>query len=159
MLSWMLLPSLSRAVQFHFRALTSRRLAATGLAIRLYEIDHGHRPHTLNELVPDYLPAIPLDPFSPDGAPIGYRPDADPPVLYSVGDDGVDDGGEFALTDSGTVDRESKDRVLFLNGDRPRLPPPLLATQPAGPDAVEDEGDEVGRGGGNDHDQPSANQP
>jgi hypothetical protein len=159
LLSWDLLPALGSCLRQHFYVLAYRRLAATALAIRLYEFEHEHRPHALNELVPDYIPAIPLDPFSADGAPIGYRPDADPPVLYSVGDDGVDDGGEFAVTDFGTVDRESKDWVFFLNGDRPRTPPPSLATQPAGAEAVEDEGDEVGGGGGNDDDQSNADQP
>jgi hypothetical protein len=141
MLSRMLLPSFERAAQMHFLELTSRRLAATALAIRLYEIDRGHRPHSLDELVPGYLPAIPTDPFCPDRTPIGYRPDADPPVLYSVGTDGVDDGGEFAVTNSGNVDLNSKDWVFFLDGDRPRPLPPSLATQPAGAEAVEGEGD------------------
>ena len=176
---------LSACLRQHFLVLAYRRMGATALAIRLYEIEHGHRPDALDELVPDCIPAVPLDPFSADGAPIGYRPDADPPVLYSLGDDGVDDDGEFTLTDSGTVDWKAKDLVFFLNGDRPHPPPPApatqpattqsswfllsgnpppspptsLASQPAGAEAVEDEGDEVGGGGGNDHDQSNAEQP
>ncbi len=56
-----------------FRGLLTRRLAATSMAWRLYAIDHdGNGPATLKELVPKYLPAVPLDPFSPSGAIIQY---------------------------------------------------------------------------------------
>ncbi len=68
-----------------FRNLTLRRMAAVTLAIRLYESDHGRRPKTLEELVPAYLSEIPQDPFADDGRTIGYRPEDDPPTLFSIG--------------------------------------------------------------------------
>lgn len=70
-----------------------RRLAATALAIRLFQIDHGRRPERLDELVPDYLPTVPIDPFRSDAGPIGYRLEKGRSRLYSIGDDGKDDGG------------------------------------------------------------------
>ncbi|GJM24469.1 MAG: hypothetical protein DHS20C16_08840 [Phycisphaerae bacterium] len=112
------MPATRLFVWLVFRAKASRRLAATALAIRLYEIDHGHRPEALAQLVPDYLDKVPEDPFAHDNKPIQYVPEAESPLLYSVGKDGVDDGGRFALRAPGVIDREKLDMVFFLNGDR-----------------------------------------
>jgi len=147
LLSWNLLPSLDVSIRFHFQALAARRMAATAVAIRLYELDHGGRPISLEELVPDYLSSVPADPFAADGRSLGYRPDAPKPVLYSVGVDGKDDGGEYEVIATGLVTSDALDLVFFLDGDRPWPIPASLATQPAGPEAVEDEGNEVGNGG------------
>jgi hypothetical protein len=58
-----------------------RRLAASALAVRLYQDDHGHRPATLDELVPDYLPFVSLDPTSAEREPIVYIPDGPDPYV------------------------------------------------------------------------------
>ena len=53
----------------HYKGKADGRLAATALALRLYAADHGGRyPGTLDELVPEYLPAVPLDPLAAGGA-------------------------------------------------------------------------------------------
>jgi len=157
--SRIVLPLLSRVVELHFRAITMRRMAATALASRLYEIDHGRRPASLDQLVPDYLPEVPVDPFVPDGRSIAYRPGAPKPVLYSIGPDGIDDGGEYELNQSGAIDWEVKDQVFFLNGDRPRAPFQPLATQPAASQTVEDDGDEIGDRGQADQGESAADDP
>jgi hypothetical protein len=78
----------------HFRALAERRLAATALALRLYSAAHaGHLPVRLDDLVPEYLPGVPTDPMA-RGGKLVYRPAGDDPVLYSVGDDATDNGGD-----------------------------------------------------------------
>lgn len=78
----------------YFGCLTDRRAAAIWLAIRLYKADHqGALPGSLSQLVPAYLSAVPSDPFDPANGPIRYLPKHDPPVLYSVGPNGKDDGG------------------------------------------------------------------
>jgi hypothetical protein len=100
-----------------FGALAQRRMAATALAMCLYEADHGRRPAALAELVPAYLPAVPVDPFSPADRPICYRTDGDAPRLYSVGLNGVDDGGRYELASGGGIGPDSLDYPLFfLNG-------------------------------------------
>jgi hypothetical protein len=72
----------------------NRRLAATALAVMLYRADHGGAfPQTLDDLVPQYLPAVPVDPLAVRGATIGYVADGERPRIYSVGDNGVDNGG------------------------------------------------------------------
>jgi len=116
-------PSLDRAVLIHFRVRVERRLAATALAIRLFEIDHGRRPSSLTALVPHFLAAVPSDPFATANTPVRYLPDTTSPRLYSVGSNGVDDGGAFGLKTNGAVDPEVLDQPFFLNGDRPRSQP------------------------------------
>jgi len=71
---------------------TGRRVAVTAIAIKRFQIRHGREPATLNELTPEFLPAVPIDPY--DGKPLKYHPNPDNTyLLYSVGEDGVDDGG------------------------------------------------------------------
>ncbi len=141
LLSRALLPGMDRALELRFRGIAMRRMAATALVVRMYEVEHGQRPNQLTELVPEYLPAIPADPFAPDDRHIGYHPDARKAVLYSVNTDGIDDGGEYVRRDSGDVDWDVKDLVFFLNGDRPSGSP-QSSTRPT-TQAVKGEGDEV----------------
>jgi len=78
-----------------FRWSTDRRAAAIALAVRLYQLDHnGAWPDTLDQLVPRYLPFVPVDPMAANDARFGYRgAPATQPFTYSVGEDGTDDGG------------------------------------------------------------------
>jgi len=71
----------------------SFRLLQTDLALRLYKNDHGSWPHNLEQLVPDYLSKLPIDPHS--DRPFIYHPSSDGFVLYSVGQDRIDNGGHF----------------------------------------------------------------
>jgi len=136
----LLLPALDNALVIHYHSLLRQRLAATALAIRLYAADHGVRPPTLDALVPDYLPMVPKDPFAADGRVICYRPDATPPVLYSVGTDGVDEGGRYAFEPGQTRDWDSADIVFFLDGHRP----PHAATRMPSSQAVDDDVNQPG---------------
>ncbi|UCC31398.1 MAG: hypothetical protein JSU86_03805 [Phycisphaerales bacterium] len=117
--SEIVIPSQNRSMELFFRHLAQRGMAATALAIRLFEVDNGRRPASLTELVPQYLIEVPLDPFSPDGACIRYRPDADQAVLYSVGADGNDNGGVVAITPDERRDASRSDRLFYLDG-RPK---------------------------------------
>jgi hypothetical protein len=94
------IPMLAQSVQVYLTAERAReqQVNATRLVIMLqrYTRDLGAFPPTLADLVPDYLEVVPADPFSSDG--FIYRPQPDPHTgapftLYSVGDDGVDNGG------------------------------------------------------------------
>ena len=69
-----------------------REAARVLLATILYRRDHGGQlPEKLSNVVPKYLAAVPLDPFN--GKPMLY--DARKEVVYSVGQNLVDDGGEI----------------------------------------------------------------
>ena len=127
-ISRIMMPSLTRSAVLHFRTLALRRMAAIALAIRLFELDRGNRPASLDELVPGYLATVPLDPFAADDRTIGYLPEADPPRLYSIGDDGMDDTGEFVMDSMGRINPNGPDTIYFLDGDRPQAP--LRLSQP-----------------------------
>ncbi len=62
-----------------------------GIALELYKRKHGDWPSSLSELVPTYLPSVPLDRLT--GGPVRYAITENGPVVYSVGVDGDDDGG------------------------------------------------------------------
>lgn len=115
--------------------LAYRRLMICALAIRLYEVDQGTRPSSLAVLVPDYLERVPVDPFATIDRPMTYRPDSSPPVLYSVGEDGVDDGGTCVTHDlAQPLSPVVGDLILFLNADRPVQPRQLPDAPPQLPD-------------------------
>ena len=84
---------LASAVSKAVRMETARRVVATAVALKRFQLAHGKLPETLSALVPDFLQAVPIDPN--DGKPLRYHPNADGSyLLYSVGEDGVDDGGD-----------------------------------------------------------------
>ena len=88
-----LLPAFTRSIEVGYRGTVQRRLAAAALAVRWYAIDHGDKlPETLADLVPKYLPSVPLDALAAN-QPIRYINDPTKPTLYSVGPNGIDDGG------------------------------------------------------------------
>lgn len=60
------------------------------VALRLYKTKRGELPASLEALVPDFLPSIPIDDL--DGKPLRYSPQAG--IVYSVGDNMIDDGGD-----------------------------------------------------------------
>lgn len=132
-LSSFLLPSLSRTVELHLRGLAQRRMAGLALALRLYQLDYGDFPETLDLLVPEYIPTIPPDPFRADGGPFGYLPHDAEPRLYSIGSDGVDDGGAY-FPQAYDVDADQLDTPFFLTAARPqfRTPAPRAGARAAG---------------------------
>ncbi|MDY7011451.1 MAG: hypothetical protein SVV80_11985 [Planctomycetota bacterium] len=120
MFSNTLAPTLGRAMEMDFRSRAMRRMAAVALAIRLYEIDNGRRPEKLTDLVPKYIPAIPDDPFDTPGRPLRYLPGVQRPILFSIGGNGKDQGGQYAENPDEPPDYDDYDIPFFLNGDRPR---------------------------------------
>jgi hypothetical protein len=66
------------------------------------KLAHGQYPEQLSQLIPDYLAAVPADPV--DGKPLRYRrSEGGTFLLYSVGVNGVDDGGDPAQVDPGAT--------------------------------------------------------
>ena len=98
--------SLARTHNRVFQARTERAVTRTILAIRLYGIINGKPPLRLEDLVAaGLLQTIPVDEFS--GAPLHYS--SEKRILWSVGENGTDDGGT-----SGTNFWKEKDAVWTL---------------------------------------------
>ena len=83
-----------RAEGKHKLVIAHERLLATELALRDYRSEQGHPSARLDDLVANYLSRVPQDPFT--GQPLIYRVQGTNWLLYSVGSDGVDDGGRAA---------------------------------------------------------------
>jgi hypothetical protein len=92
------LASLSLATVKSARAETDRSIVLCAIALNRYLLRHGKPAPNLNALVPEFLPAVPVDYM--DGKPVKYRLNSDGSfTLYSVGEDGKDDGGDATLLD------------------------------------------------------------
>lgn len=74
------------------RALAEVRSAGVATLVERYRRDHGRVPATLADVVPRYARAVPIDPFT--GRSLLYRQDAQGYVIYGVGENRTDDGGE-----------------------------------------------------------------
>jgi len=84
--------SMKQVGQLAGRRLVKHCLLITTLALDLYREDRGELPTSLSELVPDYLPEVPLDPFG--SGPLNYRRiDQVRYLLYSLGQNRTDEGG------------------------------------------------------------------
>jgi ABC-2 family transporter len=126
----------------------ARRALVQVMAIRAWQLRHdGRLPDRLEELVPDDLPSLPVDPYS--GRPFGYLslrlaanqlsigpPPASPETrfLYSVGPDGRDNRGVASAPNSNAFD------IVFPIH-------PLASPRPAKP-ADRDPGAQGPQGGG-----------
>jgi hypothetical protein len=71
----------------------ARHMAITSIALKRYQLRHAKSPPDLSALVPEFLPQVPRDPV--DGHPLRYQVISDNSfLLYSIGKDGVDNGGD-----------------------------------------------------------------
>jgi len=97
LLSLTAIPNFHGAYRTASRTETERRLAVTAIALKRYQLKRGNNAPSLEALVTEFLAAVPNDCMS--GQPLCYRVNAGGTfTLYSVGDDGKDDGGNPTVT-------------------------------------------------------------
>jgi hypothetical protein len=97
------LPNFTRAISTGVHAETERQITLTAVALRRYELAYLHPPPDLATLVPTFLKSMPVD--SINGRALSYHTNPDGTfMLYSVGDDGRDDGGDLSSTGTGKLD-------------------------------------------------------
>jgi hypothetical protein len=85
-------PALMRISQLDSRVRAHLDLGRTALAIERYRLARGAQPNQLADLVPTYLDQVPTDPF--DDQSIRYRRTEPGYILWSIMDDGQDNGGK-----------------------------------------------------------------
>ncbi len=130
------LPSFGRMIAVERELVQTRDVAVVSVAMAAYHREHGMWPATLDELVPSYLPRVPLDGF--DGKPLKYRLLDGKPLLYSIGLDFEDNQGKAALTEGAARDlarmepgialpagASHSDVVYWPRPEYPRPSPPL----------------------------------
>jgi len=86
-----LMPPVSTAVAAQDRAQMREALAQVGFALVAYRADHGTYPESLDVLPAKDIPRLPQD-FVTEQR-LRYKRQGDGFLLYSVGSNGVDDGG------------------------------------------------------------------
>ena len=69
------------------------RACQTALAAKRFQLQHNRWPRTREELVPEFLPAWPDDPF--DGQPLRLIASENEFAVYSLGENETDDGGDL----------------------------------------------------------------
>ena len=93
---------LNNTVQKTLRMEAARRVVVTAIALKRFQLKNGQWPETLDALTPELFRSVPIDPY--DGKPLRYHPNADGTyLLYCVGEDGVDDGGDASPVSSASV--------------------------------------------------------
>jgi hypothetical protein len=73
------------------RSVARRELVLCAIAAERYRAEQDRAPDTLEALVPDFLTAIPTDPFN--GQTVQFKASDEELLFYSVGANAVDDGG------------------------------------------------------------------
>jgi hypothetical protein len=86
-------PSLKAYATALARGAATNDALAVAVAAEQYRRQHGKLPETLEDLVPDFLDRVPEDPFA-SGSPLRYSVSDGGIAVYSVGADGLDNGGE-----------------------------------------------------------------
>jgi hypothetical protein len=91
--SMMAIPNIARAGERAVQTETERQMTLAAIALKRFQLRHGKLPWRLEALVPEFLTAVPYDYMS--AKPLCYRVGSDGRhVIYSVGEDGKDDGGD-----------------------------------------------------------------
>jgi hypothetical protein len=88
----LLMPALEKYIEATDRTEQYQQNLQVVLALAAYRADKGSYPSRLDDLAPTYLAQVPGDLFS--GKPLLYKPSKEGYLLYSVGINEKDDGGQ-----------------------------------------------------------------
>jgi hypothetical protein len=106
----MVTPAISAATGKVAQIQSQIDLARTAIALERYRLAHGNYPDSLAVLAPRFIAKLPHDIIN--GQPLHYRRTDDGQfLLYSVGWNETDDGGQVVLTKGGSTDRNKGDWV------------------------------------------------
>lgn len=106
----MVFSAIASSVNKFARIQSQLDLARVACALERFRLAHGSYPATLDALAPQFIAQLPHDLIN--GQPLHYRRTDDGKfVLYSIGWDEKDDGGQIFLTKGGSVDQKKGDWV------------------------------------------------
>jgi len=121
-ISGLLTPSWPKLYEAFRRDAALLRCGYVMLAVERYRITQRDWPAQLTDLVPTHLSSVPADPY--DGTPLRFRRSKDGVVIYSIGADEQDNGGNIDNTsNSPGTDRGFR---LWDVPKRRQPPKPLL---------------------------------
>lgn len=110
-----LFPPATRSITLHLRCLAEIQAARIAIAAERFRLSTGEFPTTLDQLVPEFLQEIPVDPFDQTFMKLLKRDDG--LVIYSSSVDGIDDSGHV-VPDEG--EKRSRDCGFRLLGESSR---------------------------------------
>jgi hypothetical protein len=120
-----LAPRHSVIAQATCRRIAHCRSAIAAIAVERYRLKYGRWPNSLSDLIPDLMPVPPMDPYRK--ASLGFAKVTDGVVIYSVGPDGKDDGGDVDGNHPAT--RGTDIGFRLWDPDKRRQPPPAKAEE------------------------------
>jgi hypothetical protein len=114
----MMLPTIERTRAKSVHADVELNATSTVCALKSYELVHGSAPEDLSDLVPEFLPSIPIDSF--DGKPLRYRHDGKEWALWSVGHDVKEDSAHGTTTTTGIPGKSTKTGDIYFKSTEPQ---------------------------------------
>jgi hypothetical protein len=85
-------PALTSVVQAQLKSQARHEAAGVLVAATRARLASGAVPESVDALAPEWLGAVPRDPFANE-EPLRWKREGDSHLVYSVGPDGEDDGG------------------------------------------------------------------
>lgn len=126
MITRLLLPAVSKIGEAVRRKHATLRCTIVALAAERYRREKKTWPDKVDQLCPQFLAAVLLDPY--DGKPLRYRHVQDGVIIYSVGQDAVDNGGnldrEHLISPGVDIGFRLWDVPKRRQPARPKPPPP-----------------------------------
>jgi hypothetical protein len=116
----------SRLAEMDRRCLTLRRAVRLQVAVRLFQLEHPEPLQKLAQLVPEYLPEVPVDPYTE----IPNKPDSSKPFRYrQSGDEVIEVGGIGRISLPGPFGSTAAEvaGAVFLSRQWPAALAPLAA--------------------------------
>ena len=103
-------PTMAKVAEIDARVQAQLDSVLAAIAVERYRLAEGRLPERLDELVPKYIEAVPIDPF--DGRPLRYRRLAKGYIIYTIGADEIDNGGRGKIPNTEPVQQDFPFRVL-----------------------------------------------
>lgn len=128
----LMIPSIIRVGDSFCRNQAILRCAIVALAAERFRIANGRWPDSLDSLVPEFITKVQLDPY--DAKPLRFRRLKDGVVIYSLGPDEKDDGGNIDRQDPRKPGTDIGFQLWDVNSRRQPWRPPVKKIQPADDD-------------------------